>query len=386
MIPQENKRIKLVPVPELEADHEDYFRVVEDMIRNGGTLIPDPNWLMLVEGAKKVNDKQAGLDFALSEDAYRRQFSRMTNLMPAWIGASAAEAPSPHTVARYRRFLEYGDPLDLWQSNVTQRRSEIPMLQADLGSIMDLNLLYIFADSSRRKMTRILEVGGGYGRLAEAAFNIFGRSIKYVLVDAVPGSLYYARSYLSHACPEARIISYYDDGGYEGLDLDSDDFDIAVVPSWHFERINKSAYDICVNIESMQEMNQVHVDYYLRLFQSVAAEDAAIYISNARDYYFRGTFNYPPNWRKLFASNTPRSWKPCHPTEVFRKTNADCSMQNNIVDAAYNYGLWLQRDPAEFMSRNGCKDVIAPLSKGLVQALKWRWRGIFRPVSASEGT
>jgi SAM-dependent methyltransferase len=254
----------------------------------------------------------------------------------------------------------------------------MPILQADLGSIMDLNLLYAFADPSDRKVTRILEVGGGYGRLAEAAFNIFGRSIKYVLVDAVPGSIYYSRKYLSYACPGARVISFYD-AGSDDLDLENDEFDIAIVPSWHFERINRGRYDVCVNIESMQEMNQVHVDYYLQLFQSVAADQAVIYISNARDYYFRGSFRYPANWRRLFSSNTPRSWKQDHPTEIFRKTCTDCSMQNSVVDAAYNYGLWLQRDPAEFMSRNGCKDVITPLSKGLMRGLKWRWRGLVGP-------
>lgn len=119
---------------------------------------------------------------------------------------------------------------------------------------------------------------------------------------------------------------------------------------------------------------QAHVDYYLRLFQSVAADQATIYVSNARDYYFRGAFNYPPNWRRLFASNTPRSWKPEHPTEIFRKTSADCSMQNRVIDSAYNYGLWVQRDPAEFVSRNGCKDVIVPLSKGIAHGLRWRLR------------
>jgi hypothetical protein len=43
---------------------------------------------------------------------------------------------------------------------------------------MDLNLIYAYAASPDRRVTRILEVGGGYGRLAEAAFNVFGRSVQ----------------------------------------------------------------------------------------------------------------------------------------------------------------------------------------------------------------
>ena len=57
---------------------------------------------------------------------------------------------------------------------------------------MDLNLLYAFSASSQGKATRLLEVGGGYGRLAEAAFNIFGRTVHYVMIDSVLASFYYA--------------------------------------------------------------------------------------------------------------------------------------------------------------------------------------------------
>jgi SAM-dependent methyltransferase len=374
VVPQGNRRIKRISVPELEADNEDYFRIVEDMVQNSGALMPDPNWLVPFESEGVSGDKEKGLEFARSEEGYRKRFSRMTGLMPAWIGATSDELQSPDTLPKYRRFLEYNDPLGLWRANVTESEKSMPLRQADLGSIMDLNLIYAFTDLNETKTTRILEVGGGYGRLAEAAFNIFGRSVQYVLVDAVPSSLYYSRQYLSRACPGARVKSYYDNATQ---DLEFDDADVVIVPAWHFEKFNKYSYDVCVNIESMQEMNQWHVDHYLGLFDSVAADGAIIYISNARGYYFRGSFNYPSNWQRLFSSNTPRSWMRNHPTEIFRKTSTDCSMQNSIVDSAYNYGLWQQQDPAEFISRNGCKHMILPLFRGVVSSVAWRCRRAF---------
>jgi putative sugar O-methyltransferase len=358
MDPQDNKRIKKRLVPELEADHKDYLRLVEDMVHNGGGLISDPNWLRGDDRSEAPNtyDKKKAFEFAISQEGYQEKFSKMKALMKAWIGGT--ERPSRAAISKYRRFLERSDPLGLWQPNVEKSEDGIPLLQADLGSIMDLNLLYAFAASSARRVTRVLEVGGGYGRLAEAAFNIFGHSLKYVLVDAVPASLYYSRKYLSLACPDARIRSFYDEGGE---DFDLENLDIAIIPSWHFERLNRSSYDICVNIESMQEMNQGHVDYYLGLFQSVAADGATIYLSNAHDYYFRGVFNIPKNWQRLFAGNTPRSWTPDHPTEIFRKTSGDYSIQNSAVDSAYNYGLWLQKDPKDFITRNGYEAMISPM-------------------------
>jgi SAM-dependent methyltransferase len=376
VVPQKNRRIKEIVVPELDADHQEYSRIVKDMARNAGDLAPDPNWLVPFKGEEAAADTSQGLEFILSDEAYGRLFSKMSKLMPAWIG----EVQLHDAISKYRRFLEGCDLLGLWDPNVTNSKGGRPLAPADLGSIMDLNLLYAFTDPPEGRATRILEVGGGYGRLAEAAFNIFGRTVKYVLVDAVPASLYYSRQYLSRACPDARIWSFYDD---ERAELELDDFDIAIIPAWHFETLSRYSYDVCVNIESMQEMNQHHVDYYLGLFQSVAASDATIYLSNARGYYFQGSFNYPANWRKLFESLTPRSWKQDHPTEIFRKTSADCSRQNRITDSAYKYGLWLQKDPEEFVSRNGCKDVIMPLSKGIARSVKWRSRRMLRHQAAS---
>jgi hypothetical protein len=65
---------------------------------------------------------------------------------------------------------------------------------------------------------------------------------------------------------------------------------------------------------------------------------------------------------------------PDHPTEILRKTSADYSAQNSAVDSAYKYGLWLQKDPSAFISRNGGKKVIAPLVREMASGLGHRWR------------
>ena len=357
MDPQPDRRIKRHAVPDLEANREEYQRILDDLVQNSGPLIPDPNWLTTEDTSQPAEsyDKDKALEFAVSAEHYEKKVSHMQALMVAWVGG--AERPTPAAITRYYRFLQHCDALGLWQVNVEQGSDANPLLRQDLGSLMDLTFLHAFAPAPRGLVTRILEVGGGYGRLAEAAFNVFGSTVQYVIVDSVPASLYYARKYLAHACPNARIGSYYDGG--EAFDLD--DYDIAIVPAWHFEKVNTLRYDICVNIESMQEMNQYHVDYYLNLFDAVAADGATIYLSNAHDYYFRGSFNYPPHWQKLFCANTPRSWKPDHPTEVFRKTHRDHSLPNSVCDALHKYGLSLEADPEEYVARHGLKGLIKPM-------------------------
>jgi hypothetical protein len=155
------------------------------------------------------------------------------------------------------------------------------------------------------------------------------------MVDAVPASLVYARDYLRAACPDARIGFYYDDDASE-----IENFDCYIAPAWHFQELNGSArYDACVNIESFQEMTQAAVDAYIDLFDRVADEDAIFYISNAHDYQFRGSWNYPPTWRRLICSNTPRSWTHDHPTELFVRAAGKNGAVNAAVEAAYRFNL-----------------------------------------------
>jgi putative sugar O-methyltransferase len=353
-----NKKIRKHLVPELEADQHDYQRLLKDMVENAGPLIPDPNWLVTDDRSQgpETYDKQQALTVALSDEHYSRKVSKMMQLMKAWVGG--AERATKADIKKYYRFLEHSDVLELWKTNVESTSSN-PASRQDLGSIMDLNLIYTFSYSPERKVTRLLEIGGGYGRLAEAAFNIFGHSLRYVMIDSVPASLHYAYKYLSHACPDAKI-AFYENGGHE---IDLDNYDIVILPSWHFHRWNTSLYDVCVNIESMQEMNQYHVDYYLQLFDSNAADGATIYLSNAHDYYFRGSFTFPGHWQKLVCTNTPRSWTLDHPTEIFRKVEEDCSSRNRVIDSIYSYGLWLENDPEEFVCRKGIRQLLVPALK-----------------------
>ena len=71
MVPQDDRRIKKKPVPELEADREGYIHLLEDMRQNAGPLIADPNWLMADDVSRPANtyDKGEALKIALPAQA-----------------------------------------------------------------------------------------------------------------------------------------------------------------------------------------------------------------------------------------------------------------------------------------------------------------------------
>ena len=181
--------LKKHAVPNIAADREEYRRIFEDMRQFGGSFIPAPTWL-LCKYPKDIetNDLLQIIDTAGSDEIFQNEFSDLERRMEGWIGTpqSIVDASVSHFVSGYASFLRGRDPLGLWTANVENSMVAETMRVSDLGSILDLNLLYAYAFDPDRKTTTILEIGGGYGRLAEAAFNIFGKSIRYVLVDSVP--------------------------------------------------------------------------------------------------------------------------------------------------------------------------------------------------------
>lgn len=186
-------------------------------------------------------------------------------------------------------------------------------LETDLGTIMDCNLIFKFSKIDKEKRISIIEIGGGYGRLAEAFLRggIFN-SIHYLLVDVTPGSLMYSYLYLKSQHPNLSIGAYFNGDKY------SSNFDCYIMPSWHLDKIVPKTFDISINVESMQEMEQEQVDYYINQFDRVTKPGGLVYLSNSKVYVFKGKWNIPKYWKKLFDENTPRSWTANHPTQIYR--------------------------------------------------------------------
>ena len=320
---------------DLKADPQQLAAIVEDLRRCGGLYTPRVNWVMLDNGRGPgdLEDGRPYLDEAFSDDAVKRRMSTSEKMLAAWVGDQRLPITAG-AVARYAPYLMAHDPLELWSANVASAGVLGKYSIADLGSILDLNIIYSHAPTKPGRPNVVLEIGGGYGRLAEATLNVFKNAIKYVLVDSVPGSLLYARDYMRRACPSARVGFYYDD---DPFDLTA--FDCYIAPSWHFEAINNTRYDVCVNIESFQEMCQEQVDAYLAWFHNLGREGALIYLSNAHDYRFQGEWNYPPTWERLLCTRTPRAWTPDNRTEVFIKGDRDYSTANAAIVAAYEWNL-----------------------------------------------
>jgi hypothetical protein len=297
-----------------------FRRIVRDMEQNGGRLAPAPCWHM---------------DALFKGSLEKQESPKFVDMFAPWLGKKATEPMSREVFEAYRDFLAHHDHLRLLIScfpNLEYSETS-PLRASDLDTIMEINLISRFAQIEDREQLYVLEVGGGYGRLAEAFLSVFGDQVKYVLVDAVPASLYYAFEYLRSSYPELRIGFYYAND-----ELDLSKYDCYIAPAWYFDDLNAKRdykYDVCINIASFQEMEQEQVEYYVDLFDDVAKLNGVIYLCNSRDFLYEREYRYPGSWRLVFKDNTPRSRTPYYPVEVFVKSEGDCSAENALLDVAY---------------------------------------------------
>jgi SAM-dependent methyltransferase len=263
----------------------------------------------------------------------------MADLMAAWCGdvgqlllsdldQIAKVSGSPDLIANYDIYLRSIDHQQFLQGIALRDLGNANWRVMDLGSLLDYLLVSAFLDLSQERI-KVLEVGGGFGRLAEFLSLVGGRQMQYLNIDAVPVSLMYCYQYLKSRFPQRKVMMFSPD-----QDLASG-FDFLVVPAWHVDKLPLLTFDLGINVESMQEMSQELVDFYLDYLDKKVRNDGVIYLVNSREYKFRGIWKMPDHWQCEFRHRTPRSWTINHPAEIFRRTALNQAGQNMLRAAAF---------------------------------------------------
>ncbi|MFY2509943.1 putative sugar O-methyltransferase [Vibrio pectenicida] len=317
----------------IKRDSELEEKITQDMKENAGVFFPHSHW-------DNVNSS-----FINSKD------DSLTSLLDDFIGSEGLKPIDKQQRTLYEKYFEAVDNLNL------RFHLDDGAIATDYGSVMDINLINTFSKNYRDGTFKVCEVGGGYGRLARVFSNFYKDAVKYVLVDSVPVSIMFSYLYLSDQCPDAKIGFYYN-----GDDFDLDKYDIYIIPSWHFERLNNEKYDIAVNIESMQEMNFDEIQRFMSIFDRCVKDDGTIYLSNSKEYVHKGNWPYPDGWDCQFRQNTPRSWTKKHPTEVFKKTDGSFSEKESLFEFYSNleelYEMGFDGNSTQFLSRRSLEELL----------------------------
>lgn len=149
-------------------------------------------------------------------------------------------------------------------------------------------------DFSKLDSIRIIEVGGGYGRLAIFFLALFGNKCSYVNIDFVPTSLAAAPQVIKQFFPNLKVLSALDVEANNGaLEL----FNYVSLPAWKINLILGQKFDLGINTHSCQEMEPQTFKFYVENFAKFLATGKPLYfVNNPPDSFEqRGVARYKPH-------------------------------------------------------------------------------------------
>lgn len=226
-----------------------------------------------------------------------------SRFMDDLIGISGMRRPNIKEVKKYKLFLKLNNfkfnSFRLYYSVFVKK-----ILLTDLGTLVDFSIINSVLNKS--SPINVMEIGGGYGRLAYGL--IKNREISnYILVDPIPSSIALAADYLDKNELTFKIITTIDEPLHRINLLHPSD--LKVVPD--------KSIDLVINIESFQEMTQDWVDAYIDIINMKTRSNSVFYHSNSFGYKNRFQLNLGAHWKLLTSINHPRHWTDSHRSEVY---------------------------------------------------------------------
>jgi len=151
-----------------------------------------------------------------------------------------------------------------------------------------------------RAPDKILEIGAGYGNLAQKLKSLFPKT-KYVIID-LPEVLLLQHYYLSKNNPDYKIVNLVGDSGPSLDSVDDLDCDFLLVPFGMYGQIDAD-FDVIVNNRSFGEMPKETLENYIEYIQSNIKTGGFLYTVN------RYVFTKSVDKNKIRDYPLDRFWK-----------------------------------------------------------------------------
>jgi hypothetical protein len=127
-----------------------------------------------------------------------------------------------------------------------------------------------------RKKVRILEIGGGYGGLAQHLSKVLPNA-EYYICD-LPLSLFFSATYLTLLAQNPDKVHLYTGGGSEALIRNDTGF--TLVPNHLFPDLRSQTFDLAINTLSFAEMPAQVVESYAEGLAAMLGEDGVLFEQN----------------------------------------------------------------------------------------------------------
>jgi hypothetical protein len=249
---------------------------------------------------------------ALTE--YGGQVRNFEETIDDLIGIKGMAPPSKEDINRHIDFLlTHGGARYNLQAVIEDFKDKTYLHLADLGSICDVIILARVIEKGKTRK-RVLEIGGGYGRLAEALVSNLSADVpvQIQMLDVVPSSLWLAEAYLRASgikMTKSESVS------------DATESCVRLSTAEELTSIEPGSIDVVINIESFQEMTPEWVNWYLAGIKRVTKPGSFFYQSNSFGYKNVFDLELGGRWQLVSSFSHPRHWTDSHRTEIWQRVS-----------------------------------------------------------------
>jgi hypothetical protein len=223
------------------------------------------------------------------------------------VGVRGMAKPENHDLENYFNYFQ-NDANFRWNlKKIKAQTKKSSLILADLGTILDL--LVIESLYSKEAKISVLEIGGGYGRLALSALENRGYINQWNMIDIVPSSLALANSYLELNGHKSLF----------GVEYGPSQDTIRLLQLSKLQMIQNESIDLFVNIESFQEMTQDWVNFWIEVINQKSKKGSYLYHSNSFNYKNNFQLDLGSSWELVRSIESPRHWTTEHRTEIWVK-------------------------------------------------------------------
>lgn len=195
---------------------------------------------------------------------------RLSHLIPEYL-AHIKNVPPRYIVRPPGVFGEIGIEVDGVLVN-----ADVILCQSRINAMLSSGVLdKLDRDIASRGRARVLEIGPGYGSLAQALKDIFGNRLEYICVD-LPSSLYYSSLYLSRT------------SDWEGCHVllpgepAPNRFNFLFLANYMLEELAEALpIDLALNCMSFPEMSAAQVRHYGQLICRMLRPEGLVFDENA---------------------------------------------------------------------------------------------------------
>jgi putative sugar O-methyltransferase len=287
-----------------------------------GTLSEVPTTIednLIADFNRSLVDANFEMDLLAWEPQFNESISSsssridVSRLMSDLIGTCATQVATEKNWREFSRFIK---PLDIWDflSLLEQHPDLESVTASELGTLVDLTLLSwsVWAQGLSTNL-QVVEIGGGYGRLAHALFSTFpAAKVQYRLIDVIPSVMALAAQHMKNLLGDQSVAVLL-----ENDFADVKTRKVEIIPAWNREVLSRiTGVQILINIESFQEMGDDFVKYWFNFAETAISSNGFFYISNSRSYINQNPWPIPSNWKVKFQFDIPRMWTLDHPTTV----------------------------------------------------------------------